>query len=240
MGDASSSIILATKYGEHGIRLISSAARSLTYVIYVTSALVVFSLLDLFGVLYRFQLYSEVQHDYIISVIALVLLGVLFPLAWQVVKAKRTLDSWQAVFERGSLQMGISMSMAHPDKGEALRAVTDAVAELEPLRQYLAIAGTSKFIDVSISGINFDGLIDESMVDSSELKSVLGQYGAIVIALRDVATPSSVADFRQQLKSYSDNTGRSVGLAVMVAGEISGEARRDAGEIILVEKANSR
>ena len=240
VGDQSSSTILATKYGEEAIRLIRSATRSLTYVIYVTAALVVFSLLDLFGVLYHFQLYSEIQHDYVISVIALILLGVLFPLVWRVLKARTALNSWQSMFERGSLQMGISMSMAHRDKGEALKAVAETVAELEPLRQHLATAGTSKFTDVSVSGVTFDGLVDESLVEDDELKRLLREYGAIALALSDVVDASSITEFRQRIKTYSTNTGRRVGIAVMVAREITSEARRDAGEVLLVEKTNSR
>jgi hypothetical protein len=234
---SSSSIILATKYGEEAIRLIKSAARSLTFVIYVTAALVVFTLLDLFGVLYSLQLYSEVQHDYIVSVIALILLGVLVPLIWRVLKARATLDSWQDVFERRSIQMAISMSMLHREKGEALKSIAEAVAELEPFRQHLALVGTSRFTDVSVSKVSFDGLVDESIVESDELKSLLRQYGAIAIAVRDVADAASVLEFRQRLKAYSDNTGRRVGIAVIVAGEITTEAERQAGDVLLVEKA---
>lgn len=237
MSGPSSSIILATKYGEQAIRLIKSAARSLTFVIYATAALVIFTLLDLFGALSLFQLYSEVQHDYIVSVIALVLLGLLVPLIWRVLKARATLDSWQDVFERRSIQMAISISMAHRDKGEALRSIAEAVAELAPLRQYLTSAGTSRFTDVSISGVPFDGLIDESNVESDELKSLLRQYGSIVIAIRDIADVSSVLEFRQRLKAYSDSTDRSIGIAVIVAGEITDDAERQAGDILIVEKA---
>ena len=237
MPDPSSSIILATKYGEQAIRLIKSAARSLTFVIYVTAALVVFTLLDLFGVLYSLQLYSEVQHDYIVSLIALVLLGVLVPLIWQVFKARATLDSWQDVFERRSMQMAISMLMSHRDKGEALKSIAESVAELEPLRQYLTLAGTSRFTDVSISKVSFDGLIDESIVESDGLRNLLRHYGTIAITVRDVADAATVLEFHQRLKAYSDITGRSVGIAVIVAGEITTEAERQAGNILLVEKA---
>ena len=238
MGDPSSSTILSTKYGKQAIRLIQSATRSLKYIIYVTAALVVFSLLDLFGVLYHLQLYSEIQHDYIISVIALVLLGVLFPLVWRVLKAKRALDSWQDVFERGSLQMGISMSMMHRDKGEGIKAVAEVVEELEPLRQHLAIVGTSKFTDVSAAGVTFDALVDESVVETDELKKLLREHGAVALALKDVADISSVTDFHQRMKTYSNKTGRKIGIAVMVAREIMDEARKGAGEVLLVEKAN--
>lgn len=247
MGDppsspSSYSTILATRYGKEAVRLIRSATRSLTYVIYVTAALVVFSLLDLFGVLYRLQLYSEIQHDYIISVMALILLGVLFPLVWRVLKARMALDSWQGMFEQGSLRMGISMAMARRGKGEALVAVAETVEELEPLRQYLATAGTSKFTDAKVAGgIVFDGLVDEGMVENEELKRLLREYGAIVLAVTDVADASSVAEFRQRIKTYSASTGRSVGIAVMVAREVTGEAaarQAAGGEILLVEKAD--
>ncbi|MEO9294320.1 MAG: hypothetical protein ABI347_01825 [Nitrososphaera sp.] len=237
MSDPSSSIILATKYGEQAIRLIRSATRSLSYVIYVTGALVVIALMDIFGVLYRLQLYSELQHDYIISVIALVLLGVLVPLIWRVLKARAMLDSWQQVFARGSLQMAISISMASRNKGEALRAVAEAVAELEPLRQHLDLAGTLCFTDVSVSKVSFDVLVDESLVESDELKSLLRQYGAIAIALYDVADASNVLEFHKKLESYSESTGREIGIAVIVAGEITREAIEQAGDILLIEKS---
>lgn len=238
MGEASSSTILSTKYGKQAIRLIGSATRSMTYVIYVTAALVIFSLLDLFGVLYHFQLYSEIQHDYIISVIALVLLGVLFPLIWKVLKARRALDSWQDVFERGSLQMGIAMSMAHRDKGEGIKAVAETVAEMEPLRQHIANVGTSRFTDVSIAGVAFDALVDESLVETDDLKRLLREHGAIALVLKDVADMSSIRDFRRRIKTYSSNTGRRIGIAAIVASEITDEARKGAGEILLVQKAN--
>lgn len=254
MGDSSSlsssspysTALATTRYGKEAIRLIRSATRSLTYVIYVTAALVVFSLLDLFGVLYHLRLYSEAQHDYIVSVMALVLLGVLFPLAWRVLKARMALNSWQDVFERGSLRMGISMALARRDKGEALNAVAEAVEELEPLRRHLASASTSRFTDASaaVAGegsgqVAFDALVDESMVETEELKRLMREYGAIVLALVDVADASGVAEFRRRLKTYSGSTGRRVGMAVMVAREVTDDARQSAaeGEILLVEKA---
>lgn len=238
MVDPSSSTILSTKYGKQAIRLIRSATHSLTYVIYVIAALVIFSLLDLFGVLYHFQLYSEIQHDYIVSVIALILLGVLFPLVWRVLKATRALDSWQDVFERGSLQMGIAMSMARRDKGEALKAVAETVAELEPLRQHLANAGTVKFTDVDIAGVTFDGLVDESLVETDELKRLLREHGAVALALKDIADLPSVTEFHERIEAYSNNTGRRIGIAVMVAREVTEGARKGAGKALLVEKAN--
>ncbi len=238
MGDPSSSIVLATKYGMAAIRLIHSATRSLIYVLYVVAALVVFSLLDLFGVLYHFRLYSEVQHDYVISVIALILLGVLVPLVWRVLKARTALNSWQDMFERGSLQLGISMSMVRRDKGEGIKAVAETVAELEPLREYLENVGTSKFTDVSVAGVTFGGLVDENMVETDELKRLLKEYGAVVLALSDVADMQSVTEFHQRLKKYSSNTGRGIGIAVMVAREVKDEARKGAGDVLLVEKAD--
>lgn len=238
MSDSSSSTVLATQYGEQAIRLIKSAARSLNYVIYVTAVLVIITLLDLFGVLYRFHLYSELQHDYIVSVIALVLLGVLVPLVWRVLKARTTLNSWQDVFERGSMKMAISMSLARREKGEALRAVAEAVAELEPLRRYLDTAGASKFTDVNLSKMPFDVLLDESMVELDDLKVLLREYGAIAIALYAVADASRVLEFRRQLTAYSENTGRTVGIAVIIAGEITRDAEKQAGNILLVEKAS--
>lgn len=220
------------------MRLIHSATRSLTYVIYVTAALVIFALLDLFGVLYHFQLYSEVQHDYVISVIALILLGVLFPLVWRVLKARRALDSWQEIFERGSLQMGISMSMTRRDKGEAIKAVAETVAELEPLRQHLASVGVSRFTDVSVGGVMFDGIVDESLVEADELKGLLREHGAIALDLKDVVDFAGVTNFHERMKTYSNNTGRRIGMAVIVASEVTDEARKGAGEVLLVEKAN--
>lgn len=215
----------------------------MNYVIYVVAALVVFSLLDLFGVLYQFRLYSEVQHDYIISIIALVLLGVLFPLVWRVIKARTALDSWQDIFEHGSLRWAISMAMARRDKGEALKAVAEAVPELEPLREYLASEGTSKFTDVSVAGTTtFDCLVDESLVETEELKRLLKEYGAIAVALTDVADASYIQEFSKRIKTYSNSTGRKVAIAVVVARAIKGrETHRAAGDsmLLLVEKANN-
>ena len=111
------------------------------------------------------------------------------------------------------------------------------MAELEPLRQYLTLAGTSRFTDVSISKVSFDGLIDESIVESDGLRNLLRHYGTIAITVRDVADAATVLEFHQRLKAYSDITGRSVGIAVIVAGEITTEAERQAGNILLVEKA---
>jgi uncharacterized membrane protein len=236
---SSYSTVLATKYGGEALKLIRSATRSLTSVLYVVGALVIFSLLDLFGVLYHFRLYSEIQHDYIISIIALVLLGVLVPLIWRVLKAKNALDSWQDVFEGGSLRLGISMAMAHRDKGEALNAVAETVPELEPLRQHLATVGTSKFTDVQVAGVIFDGLVDERLVETEELKRLLREFGAVIVALMDIADISSVKEFNQNIRTYSDNMGQSVGMAVIVAKEITDEARQAAGKVLLVEKDNN-
>ena len=75
------------------------------------------------------------------------------------------------------------------------------------------------------------------MVESDELRNLLRQYGAIAIAVREVVDAPTVLEFHQRLKAYSDSTGRSVGIAVIVAGEITTEAERQTGDILLVEKA---
>jgi len=242
--DLSSSTILTTRFGYESTRLIHLAQKNLYVVIGLIAALVLLSILNIFGALEYFSTSSE-QIDKIVDVILLlVLIVVLAPLVLLLLKSRNVLDRWTDMFERNTIMAALNIAMTARTKEETILGLSKSIQEIsKPLQEYIDSKKTSldEFFDASIYNANdliFDVLLDSDHVlnDGSSvcnnLKSVLNQYGAIVAKIVDADINRTVAEsFANSLVEYNSITKHSVGIGLVIGDTITDDAREFASKI---------
>lgn len=216
--------LITTRYGRIAAQLVDLIYKNIITVIYVTIALAVFSILDVFGILHIFRLYSEATHDIIVTVISLILLITLSYISLHIIRAKSVLDTWMKRFESSSLKVSISVLARSKSREDIIHAIAESVHEVSTyLYKYIESNDISRFIDVNIGDLKFDILIDDSNVDE-EFKHVFKEYGSIAVMVVDGVADSSRADeFYSKLLEYNRITGNRIGLALLVADKVEGK-----------------
>ena len=239
--------ILATKYAHRSSKLIYSIEKNFYWIIGIIGILFVLSLLDFLNMhsIFPFSLDTPIT---IFSAISMFVLGYTFRI---ILKSKRMLESWADMFERNSIRVAMTISMANLSKEEAVHAIAETIEEIgEPLRKYISSKDNfNEFLNVSFSKNNddskddvnkiiFDVLIDAELVAktdsdknngkeqiSNSLIDVLKEYGAITIKIIDgTITKETVASFSRQLYSYISSTKNRVHLAIIIGNESSEES----------------
>ncbi|HEY7569922.1 MAG TPA: hypothetical protein VH796_01010 [Nitrososphaeraceae archaeon] len=243
--DLSSSTILTTRFGYESTRLIHLAQKNLYIVIGLIAALVVLSILNIFGVLEYFSTSSE-QIDKIVDVILLlVLIVVLAPLVLLLLRSRGVLDRWTDMFERNTIMAALSITMTTRTKEETILGLSKSIQEIgQPLQEYIDSKKTSlnEFFNVSIHGANdliFDVLLDSDHVlnevgssVSNNLKRVLNEYGAIITKIVDGDINKTVVEsFANSLVKYSSITKHSIGIGLAIGDAITNDAREYASKI---------
>jgi hypothetical protein len=246
----SSSTILTSRFGYESTRLIHLAQKNLYTIIGLIGALVVLSILNIFGALNYFSTSGE-QVDKIVDIILLlVLIAVLVPLTLLLLRSRNVLDSWTDMFERNTIATGMTLAMNKRSKEEAIRALVQSVHEIgQPLEEYIASRKSDfgEFCHISIGGegntrITYDILIDSSHVltygdvdesKSSKLKKVLEDYGAVIMKIVDSNVDKNIVEsFIDSLARYVSISKNQVGLSIIIGEEISPEAKESANNLI--------
>jgi hypothetical protein len=203
----SSSTILTSRFGYESARLIHLAQKNLYIIIGLIGAIVVLSILNIFGALDYFPISGEEVDKFVDIVLLLVLVVVLVPLTILLLRSRNVLDRWTEMFERNSIAAGMTIAMNKRSREEAIHALTQSVDEIgEPLEEYITSTKSDlkEFYDVLIDNGNartrYDILIDSSHVingsdidanrsnsenKSIQLKKVLEDYGAVIMKIVD-------------------------------------------------------
>jgi hypothetical protein len=243
--DFSSSTILTSRYGHESTRVIHVIEKNLLLIVAIIVAMAVLSILNTLGVLEYLEAHNV---DYIVDVIiSIILVAVLAPLIILILKARRTLDRWADMFERNTIVTTMNIAMKNRSKEEAILALPQAARQIsEPLQEYFNSKRSggkdiSEFLNVSIdSDLVFDVLIDAKHVKddgssdntSNNLRRVLKEYGAIVIYVIDGNVDKhSVEAFTDSLSQYNAITNNQIGLGLIIAENVSEDARQYAIEI---------
>jgi len=221
----SSGPLTATRYGRTAARLVDLIYKNIIKVLYVTVALSVFSILDVFGILHMLRLYSEATHDLIVAVISITLLLILSYIFFYIIKARTVLNSWLKRFESSSLSVSIRVLAKSKNKEDVINAIAESVYEITPyMYRYVENDDLARFIDVDVNGERFDILIDKERVDG-EFKDVLKSYGSIIAMVVDgVADEYRIDEFYKKLTVYSKITGNKIGLALLIADKVEARA----------------
>jgi hypothetical protein len=270
---SSTSPILSTRYAHKAAKMIHSLEGKFIIVIGVIFALFVFALIDIIQIKgYVYILADEVNDIIIITFAAISIVALIFVLRL-CLKSKKLLNNWANVFERNSIRAGISITMANKTKEEAILAVSEIIEPVgEPLQNYISSSkdNLDHFIDVTIRNershdkLPYDVLIDADHIvqtttttsssstineskNSDNLKSVLKEYGAIIIKIADGKIErESLYPFFDSLSRYISVSKNDIGLALMIGEDVTQDANHLATHfsntskriqnIVLVEK----
>lgn len=244
--DLSSSTILTTRFGYESTRLIHLAQKNLYVIIGLIAALVVLSILNILGALDYFSTSSEEVDKIVDIVLLVVLIVVLAPLVLLLLRSKNVLDRWTDMFERNTIMTSMNLTMIYRTKEEVLRALSLSIREIsKPLQEYIESRKTdlTEFFDISITTQNTKNLAFDIVVDSDRvlndnsnssdgLKSVLKEYGTIIVKMVDSCIDRRVVEsFADSLKNYNVFMKHPVGVGLVIGDSITDDAREYANQI---------
>lgn len=232
------------------------AQKNLYIIIGLIGAIVVLSILNIFGALDYLPISGEKVDKIVDIILLLVLIIVLVPLTLLLLRSRNVLDRWTEMFERNSITTGMTIAMNKRSKEEAIHALVQSVDEIgEPLEEYIASTKSDlkEFCDVSIDDGNtrdrYDILIDSNhVVDSSDvdanrgnssknksiqLKKVLEDYGAVIMKIVNGPVDKNIVEsFVGSLTRYASVSKKRVGLGIIIGEESSPEAKETANNFI--------
>lgn len=231
------------------------AQKNLYIIIGLIGAIVVLSILNIFGALDYFPISGEEVDKIVDIILLLVLIVVLVPLTLLLLRSRNILDRWTEMFERNSITTGMTIAMNKRSKEEAIHALAQCVDEIgEPLDEYITSTKSDlkEFYDVSIDDGNtrtrYDILIDSSHVvnvsdvdanksnsenKSTQLKKVLEDYGAVIMKIVDGHVDKNIVEsFVGSLSRYASVSKKRVGLGIIIGEETSPEAKEAANKFI--------
>jgi hypothetical protein len=230
-----SSMILTSRFGYASAKLIHSVEKNLYIVLAVIVSIATLSILNTLGIL---NFLHPRNVDYFVDLaLSIVLIIVVVPLVFLIIKSKKVLDKWNDMFEKNTISTSMNIVMEDRTKGEALKALAFSVGEIsEPLQAYIESkkSDLSEFYDLDVNAdLKFDILLDANDVlndgstISNNLKQILQDYGAAVVKIVDGAIDkNTVESFVNSLSTYASLTKTEVGLGLIIGEEI----RRDGQE----------
>jgi hypothetical protein len=231
--DSEISTVLTSKFGYASAKVIHSVEKNLYIVLTVIVSIAVLSILNILGILN--YIYAE-NVDYFVDLfLSIVLIIVVVPLVFLILKSRRVLDKWNDMFERNTISASINISMTNRTSKDALLSLIYSVNEIsDPLQSYIESkkSDLSEFLDVTLDdGLKFDVLLDRNNVidDGSQISNNLVQtlrdYGAIVVKITDgVVDENVVKSFVDVLSKYTSATKNKIGLGLIIGEEISENA----------------
>ena len=236
------STLLTARFGYTAARLIHSVEKNLYIVMIVILAIAAISILNILGILD--YLYSEDVDYFVDLILSIVLIVVVAPLVFLIVKSRRVLDNWNSMFETNTLSTSLNIVMANRSKAEVLKGLTYSVAQIaEPLQTYIESkkSDLSEFLDVNVDSNNlkFDILLDANQVVddnstiSNNLKDILRNYGSVVVKIIDGAIDkNTVESFVNSLLAYVFLTKNDIGLGLIIGEEIAIDVQPFANKIL--------
>jgi hypothetical protein len=231
--DSEISTVLTSKFGYASAKVIHSVEKNLYIVLTVIVSIAVLSILNILGILN--YIYAENVDYFVDMFLSIVLIIVVVPLVFLILKSRRVLDKWNDMFERNTISASINISMTNRTSKDALLSLIYSVNEIsDPLQSYIESkkSDLSEFLDVTLDvGLKFDVLLDgNNVIDdgsqiSNNLVQTLRDYGAIVVKITDgVVDENVVKSFVDVLSRYTSATKNKIGLGLIIGEEISENA----------------
>ena len=241
------STLLTSRFGYTSAKLIHSVEKNLYAVMIVILAIAAISILNILGILD--YLYSEDVDYFVDLVLAIVLIIVVAPLVFLIVKSRRILDKWNNMFETNTLSTSLNIVIVNRSKEEALKGLTYTVAQIaEPLQAYIESkkSDLSEFLDVNVvngNNLKFDILLDANQVVddnsliSNKLKEILRNYGSVAVKIIDnIIDKNNVELFVDSLLEYVSTTKNDIGLGLIIGEEIATDAQQFANKILFINR----
>jgi hypothetical protein len=239
--DSGPSTVLTTRFGYASAKLIHSVEKNLYVLLGVIVSIAVLSILNKLGILN--YLYSEDVDYFVDLILSGVLIIVVAPLVFLILKSRKVIDNWNDMFERNTISTSMNINMGNRTKEEALKAIAHSIGEIsEPLQAYIESKKTdlSEFLDVSV-GVNADlkfdvlldrnHVLDDGSVISNNLRQILRDYGSVVIKITDgIIDKNSVESFVDCLSNYASTTKNEIGLGLGIGEEVTRNAQEFANK----------
>ena len=234
-----SSTILTSRFGYASAKLIHSVEKNLYIVLAVIVSIATLSILNTLGILN--YLHPENVDYFVDLTLSIVLIIVVVPLVFLIIKSKNVLDKWNDMFEKNTISTSMNIVMEDRTKEEALKALAFSVGEIsEPLHAYIESkkSDLSEFYDVNVNAdLKFNILLDANHVlndgstISNSLKQILQEYGAAVVKIVDGAVDkNTVESFVNSLSTYASLTQTEIGLGLIIGEEIRREGQEFANK----------
>ena len=233
------STILTSRFGNASAKLIHSVETNLYIVLAVIVSIATLSILNTLGILN--YLHPENVDYFVDLTLSIVLIIVVVPLVFLIIKSKNVLDKWNDMFEKNTISTSMNIVMEDRTKGEALKALAFSVGEIsEPLHAYIESkkSDLSEFYDVNVNAdLKFNILLDANHVlndgstISNSLKQILQEYGAAVVKIIDGAVDkNTVESFVNSLSTFASLTKTEIGLGLIIGEEIRREGQEFANK----------
>ena len=232
-----SSTILTSRFGYASAKLIHSVEKNLYVVLAVILSIATLSILNTLGILN--YLHPENVDYFVDLTLSIVLIVVVIPLVFLIVKSRRVLDNWNDMFEKNTITTSMNITMKERTELEALKALAFSVREIsEPLQAYLESkkSDLSEFFNVNTDAhLKFNILLDANHVldngstISNDLKRTLQDFGPVVVRIIDGAIDKkTVQSFVNSLSTYASLTKTNIGLGLIIGEEIQRDAQGSA------------
>ena len=232
-----SSTILTSRFGYASAKLIHSVEKNLYVVLAVILSIATLSILNTLGILN--YLHPENVDYFVDLTLSIVLIVVVIPLVFLIVKSRRVLDNWNDMFEKNTITTSMNITMKERTELEALKALAFSVGEIsEPLQAYLESkkSDLSEFFNVNTDAhLKFNILLDANHVldngstISNDLKRTLQDFGPVVVRIIDGAIDKkTVQSFVNSLSTYASMTKTNIGLGLIIGEEIQRDAQGSA------------
>lgn len=234
-----SSTILTSRFGYASTKLIHSVEKNLYVVLVVIVSIATLSILNTMGILN--YLHPENVDYFVDLTLSIVLIVVVVPLVFLIIKSRRVLDNWNDMFEKNTISTSMNITMKDRTEGEALKALSYAVREIaEPLQEYIESkkSDLSEFLDVKVNDdIKFNVLLssylilDDGSTISNNLKQILQRYGPVVVKIvGGIIDKNTVESFVNSLSTYASMTKTKSGLSLIIGEEIREDAQEFANK----------
>ncbi|MGA7007624.1 MAG: hypothetical protein WBY28_11165 [Nitrososphaeraceae archaeon] len=240
-----SSTILTSRFGYASAKLIHSVEKNLYVVLAVILSIATLSILNTLGILN--YLHPENVDYFVDLTLSIVLIVVVIPLVFLIVKSRRVLDNWNDMFEKNTITTSMNITMKERTELEALKALAFSVREIsEPLQAYLESkkSDLSEFFNVNTDAhLKFNILLDANHVlnnrstVSNDLIRTLQDFGPVVVRIIDGSIDkNTVQSFVNSLSTYASLTKTNIGLGLIIGEEIQRDAQDSANKLSYLKR----
>jgi hypothetical protein len=234
-----SSTILTSRFGYASAKLIHSVEKNLYIVLAVIVSIATLSILNTLGILN--YLHPENVDYFVDLTLSIVLIVVVVPLVFLIIKSRKVLDKWNDMFEKNTISTSMNITMKDRTDGAALKALSYAVGEIgEPLQEYIESkkSDLSEFLDVKVNDdikfnvlLSSNHILNDGSTISNNLKQILQRYGSIVVKIVDgVIDKTTVESFVNSLSTYASLTKTEIGLGLIIGEEIKRDGQEFANK----------
>jgi len=240
-----SSTILTSRFGYASAKLIHSVEKNLYVVLAVIISIATISILNTLGILN--YLHSSNVDYFVDLVLSVVLIVVVAPLVFLIVKSRTVLDSWKDMFEKNTITTSMNIAMNDRTELEVLKALAFSLREISvPLQAYFESKKsdlTEFFCGNTNADLKFNIILDANNVlnDGStiaiNLKRILQDFGPVIVRIIDGAIDNNtVESFVNSLSTYSSRTKTEIGLGLIIGEEILRGAQEIANKTSYLKK----